>query len=329
MYCLAKGQICPLFFKVDKLNYIIKEYNMKIIIHKKYLDIVSEKFPDIEFFTEIDDCLEAEAFIGEPMDFVPEKLDKMPNIKWLQSFRAGYDTLDLDYMRKRNITFCNGKDIYSIPIAEDVVCKILMHNTNAFTFLKNQKAHKWDPFQKRIEFKGQTVGIIGTGSIATEIAQRLQGFGVKIIGYKRNPVSAMAYFDEILSGKKGLKYLMSNSDYIIITVDLNKDTYHMINKGTLELMKNTASIINIARGSIINQKDLTEALINELISYAGLDVFEVEPLPEDDELWDLENVYITPHASGIVKENKKRLAELIIANIQRFIDNEKLANVVK
>ena len=94
-------------------------------------------------------------------------------------------------------------------------------------------------------------------------------------------------------------------------------------------MKNTASIINIARGSIINQKDLTEALINELISYAGLDVFEVEPLPEDDELWDLENVYITPHASGIVKENKKRLAELIIANIQRFIDNEKLANVVK
>ncbi len=263
------------------------------------------------------------------MDFVPEKLDKMPNIKWLQSFRAGYDTLDLDYMRKRNITFCNGKDIYSIPIAEDVVCKILMHNTNALKFLKSQKEHKWEPYQKRTEFRGQTVGIIGTGSIATEIAKRLQGFGVKIIGYKRNPVSAMAYFDEILSGKKGLKYLMSNSDYIIITVDLNKDTYHMINKGTLELMKNTASIINIARGSIINQKDLTEALINELISYAGLDVFEVEPLPEDDELWDLENVYITPHASGIVKENKKRLAELIIANIQRFIDNEKLANVVK
>jgi phosphoglycerate dehydrogenase-like enzyme len=93
-------------------------------------------------------------------------------------------------------------------------------------------------------------------------------------------------------------------------------------------MKESASIINIARGSIINQKDLTEALKNKSISYAGLDVFEVEPLPEDDELWDLENVYITPHASGIVKENKKRLAELIVANIQRFIDHERLANVV-
>lgn len=302
---------------------------MKIIIHKKYYDIVKEKFPEIEFCTEIDDCPEAEALIGEPTDFVAEKLDKLPNLRWVQSFRAGYDTLDLEYMRKRNITFCNGKDIYSVPIAEDVVCKILMHNTNALTFLKNKKGHKWDPFQKRIEFKGQTVGIIGTGSIATEIAQRLQGFGVKIIGYRRNPVSAMAYFDEILSGKRGFEYLMSNSDYIIVTVDLNNETRHMINKDNLKLMKNTASIINIARGGIINQEDLKEALKNKSISYAGLDVFEVEPLPENDELWDLENVYITPHASGIVKDNKKRIANLVISNIQRFIDNEKLAYVVK
>lgn len=302
---------------------------MKIIIHKKYLDLVSEKFPDIEFYTEIDDCPGAEALIGEPVDFVPEKLDKLPGLRWIQSFRAGYDTLDLDYMMKRNITFCNGKDIYSIPIAEDVVCKILMHNTNAMAYLKSQKDHKWDLSQRRTEFQGKTIGIIGTGSIATEIAKRLQGFGVRIIGYKRSPVSSMAYFNEILSGKKGLEYLMSESDYIIVTVDLNKGTYHMINKDTLKYMKESAAIINIARGSIINQKDLTQALKNKSISYAGLDVFEVEPLPEDDELWGLENVYITPHASGIVRENKKRLEDLVVSNIQRFIDGEKLAYVVK
>ena len=302
---------------------------MKIIIHKKYLDIAAEKFPNVEFCTEIDDCTEAEALIGEPMNFVPEKLDKLPNLRWIQSFRAGYDSLDLDYIRKRNITFCNGKDIYSVPIAEDVVCKILMHNTNALTFLKNQKQQKWEPLQKRREFRGQTVGIIGTGSIATEIAKRLQGFGVKILGYKRCPVASMAYFDEILSGKKGLDYLMSSSDYIIVTVDLNKESYHMINKDNLKLMKESASIINIARGSIINQEDLKRVLKNKEISYAGLDVFEVEPLPTDDELWDMDNVYITPHASGIVKNNKDRIADLVVSNIQRFIDNEKLAYVVK
>lgn len=139
----------------------------------------------------------------------------------------------------------------------------------------------------------------------------------------------MAYFDEILSGKKGLDYLMSSSDYIIVTVDLNKESYHMINKDNLKLMKESASIINIARGSIINQEDLKRVLKNKEISYAGLDVFEVEPLPTDDELWDMDNVYITPHASGIVKNNKDRIADLVVSNIQRFIDNEKLAYVVK
>ncbi|NLJ58341.1 MAG: D-2-hydroxyacid dehydrogenase [Tissierellia bacterium] len=302
---------------------------MKIIIHKRYLDAAKEAFPQLEFYTEIDQCPQAEALIGEPSEFVPEKLDKLPNLRWIQSFRAGYDNLDMDYIRGRNITFCNARDIYSVPIAEDVVCKILMHNTNALTFLKKQREHKWEPFQKRIEFQGQTVGIIGTGSIATEIAKRLQGFGVKIIGYKRTPLAMMAYFDEIQSGKRGLEYLMSNSDYVIVTVDLNEDTYHMINKDNLKLMKESASIINIARGSVINEKDLKEALKNNEISYAGLDVFEVEPLPEDDELWDMENVYITPHASGIVKNNKQRIAQMVISNIQRFIDGEKLANVIK
>lgn len=122
---------------------------------------------------------------------------------------------------------------------------------------------------------------------------------------------------------------MSVSDYVVVTVDLNKESYHMINKDTLKLMKETASIINIARGSIINQEDLKEALKSKKISYAGLDVFEVEPLPQDDDLWDMENVYITPHASGIVKNNKQRIADMVVANIQRFIDNEKLAYVVK
>lgn len=301
---------------------------MKIIIHKAYQEMASLAFPEVEFFTEIEDCYEAEALINEPNLFKPEILDELPNLKWIQSFRAGYDSIDMEYIKKRNITFCNAKDIYSVPIAEHVVCSILIHSTNALKYFENKKAQTWDQKIRRRELGGQTIGIIGTGSIATEIAKRLQGFGVKIIGFKRDPVSSLPYFDEIHSGKKGLEYLMSQSDYIIVTVDLNKSTYHMINKDNLKFMKQTASIINIARGSIINQKDLTEILKDEKISYAALDVFETEPLPEDDELWGLNNVYITSHSSGIVKNNKERIKELILKNIQRYIDNEKLAYVV-
>lgn len=302
---------------------------MKIAIFKPYLQYVSELFPEIEFYNAEEECVDVEALIGEPYHITPEKLEKLPNIKWIQSLRTGFDNVDMKYIKKRDILYTNAKDIYSVPIAEDVVCKILMHNTNALSYLENQKKHIWKSGLYRKELCTQTVATIGTGSIATEIAKRLQGFGVKMIGYKKTPVSTLPYFDEIYSGRKALDYVLSICDYLIVTVDLNKETYHMINKDNLKHMKKEASIINIARGSIINQKDLTEILKNNEISYAGLDVFETEPLPEDDELWNLDNVYITPHTSGIVKSNKDRLKKLIVDNIKRYVENDQLANVVK
>lgn len=301
---------------------------MKIIIDEHFLDMAKKTFPHIEFYTDPGECPDAEALIGQPEAMKVEILEKLPRLRWLQLFRAGYDMIDVDYIRKRGIILTNGKDIFPIPIAEDVVCKILMHSTNAFKYIENKKSRTWDNKLKRTELNGQVVGIIGTGSIATEIAKRLQPFGVKLIGHKRTPVLSMPYFDEIYSGQNGLEHVMEVSDYIVVTADLNPSTYHMINNTNLKFMKETASIINIARGSIINEKDLKEALKNKSISYAGLDVFEVEPLPLDDELWSMDNVYLTPHSSALVKNNKSRWEKLIVQNIKNFIDNEKLINVV-
>ena len=291
--------------------------NMKIVIDKNLYDSMADKFPEIEFFTELEQCPDVEALIGHAEEVKTEILEKLPKLRWVQLPSAGYDMIDADYIRKRRITLTNAKDVFSIPIAEDVVCKILMHNTNAFKYLENKKTRTWDRSLKRTELKGQTIGIIGTGSIATEIAKRLKPFGVEILGHKRTPVMAMPYFDEIYSGKNGLEYVLSVSDYVVVTADLNKSTHHLINKDNLKFMKKDASIINIARGSIINQEDLKEALKNNLISYAGLDVFEVEPLPADDELWELDNAYLTPHASALVKNN-----------INNFYNGEKLINIV-
>lgn len=301
---------------------------MKIIIDEHFLDMAKKTFPHIEFYTDPGECPDAEVLIGQPEAMKVEILEKLPRLRWLQLFRAGYDMIDVDYIRKRGIILTNGKDIFPIPIAEDVVCKILMHSTNAFKYIENKKSRTWDNKLKRTELNGQVVGIIGTGSIATEIAKRLQPFGVKLIGHKRTPVLSMPYFDEIYSGQNGLEHVMEVSDYIVVTADLNPSSYHMINNTNLKFMKETASIINIARGSIINEKDLKEALKNKSISYAGLDVFEVEPLPLDDELWSMDNVYLTPHSSALVKNNKSRWEKLIVQNIKNFIDNEKLINVV-
>jgi phosphoglycerate dehydrogenase-like enzyme len=302
---------------------------MKIVALKPYIEILKETFPGNEFFSTDEGCTDAEVLIGSPNNFTDDILDRMPNIKWIQSLIAGYDKIDREYLKKRNIILTNSKDIYSVPIAEDVLCKILIHNTNAMRYIEGQKSHTWVKSFPRKEFSGQTVGILGTGSIATEIAKRLHGFDVKVIGYKRSPVLMQPYFDDVFAGKKGLEHVLSSSDYIVVTVDLNKDTYHMINKDNLRLLKSDAAIINIARGNVKNQKDLIEFLKENKDSYAGLDVYDVEPLTEDSELWSMDNVYMTPHVSGITKENKERLTNLVLKNVQNYIDGEQLINIVK
>ena len=302
---------------------------MKAILIKPYFEYVKNALPGIELYHTPEECSDAEVLIGLAPNVEVEILEKLPKLKWIQLLSAGYDNINLKYLKNRNITLTNGRGIYSIPIAEDVLCKILMSNCNALRYLDNQKKHIWQPYKGRVELCAQTVGIIGTGSIATEIAKRLQAFGVKVLGYKRTPVEAMMYFDEVYFGKDKLNYILSVSDYIVVTTDLNEDTFHLLNKSNLKYMKKDASIINIARGSIINQQDLIELLKNNNIKYAGLDVYETEPLPAEDELWKLDNVYLTPHTSGTVENNKDRIHNLIIDNIKRDISNESLMNIIK
>lgn len=301
---------------------------MKAVLIKPYFDYPSKALPNVDFYKTVDECPDAEVLIGLSANCTVEDLEKMPNLKWIQLLSAGFDTVDLEYLKRRKITLTNCRGIYSIPIAEDVVCKILMSNCNALNYIDNQKNHVWQPMKDRKDLCGQTVGIIGTGSIAVEIAKRLQGFGVNVVGFKRKPASSINYFDEIYHGEDKLDYVLSISDYIVITVDLNDSTYHMINKNNLKCLKEDASIINIARGSIINQKDLTEILESKKIKYAGLDVFENEPLAENDILWDMKNAYITPHASGITLNNKDRVHELIIDNVNRYMKGEPLMNII-
>jgi phosphoglycerate dehydrogenase-like enzyme len=301
---------------------------MKVIVYKELFKYIKNEFPDIEIYGSVEECPDAEVIIGGRDLINPENLDKLQNVKWVQLFSAGYNHIDLDYLKCHKIILTNARGIYSIPIAEDVVCRILMHSINAFNYIDLKRNHSWNRELPRTEIFGQTIGIIGTGSIAKEVAMRLKSFGVKVVGYKRNYVENIPFFDEIYIGDE-LKYVLSVSDYIVVTVDLNNETHHMLNKDNMKYMKKDASIINIARGKIINQQDLVDMLRNKEISYAGLDVFETEPLPKDDELWDLDNVYITPHISCMSNNNNERFKNLLIENFKRYLKNETLLNVVK
>ena len=299
---------------------------MKIVCLKEYLiEPLKQFFPSLEIVNSTTE--DAEIFIAESKDCVKTNLSRMPRLKFVQTARAGYDAADIEYIRERNLTFCNAKGLYSIPIAEDIVNKILIYTTNTLKYLqqKNEKIYK--PIQNRYCLSSLCIGFLGTGSIASEAAKRLKSFDCKVIGYKRSKVNKLPYFDELYYGDQ-LSELLSKSDIVVVTLDLNPSTYHIIDEKSLNSMKKGAAIINIARGEVLDENAIVNALKSEKLSYAGLDVFENEPLSFDSELWRLKQVMITPHASGICHENHEKLFELVKKNITSYINNKELINVV-
>lgn len=301
----------------------MKLYFEESILREKEINLIKEKYPS---FTFTKDKSEAEVLFALTNNLNNDVLDEFKNLKILQLYTAGFDTLDLNYLKERNVKLLNAKDTYSIAISEDVINKMLLFNKNTIAYHKQQQEKVWKPLRVTHEIYGSTVGIIGAGSIGIEVAKRLKAFETKIIGYKRT-YEELPYFDEIYTDN--LNKLYAESDYIIISIASNKHTKNLLNLEAFKKMKKKPLIINVARGDIIDEDALIYALENDLIRGAGLDVTKVEPLPQDSKLWILDNVYITPHSSNVSPYLRKRLVEAMEVTLNNILNKELLVNEVK
>src|SRR5690554_313926 len=310
---------------------LVMEDIMKIYLEKNQIEesdykLLVSKFPNVEFVDELNK--DVEVLIGYPNLITEKNLKLLSKLKWIQLLQAGFNTVDFGLLKRNNIKLTNAKDIYSITIAEDVVCKILVLNRNVKQYLKNMEKGIWERYSNEPEIYGSTIGIIGAGSIGKEIAKRLSVFAKKIIGHRRQD-KPVEYFDEIYTGEDGLDEVLKQSDYVILALPLNKDSYHLIDAKKLSLMKPNSVLINIARGEVVKQDDLIEALENKTIRAAGLDVVTPEPLPKDHKLWTLDNVFITPHNSVSSPYISRRLTMLLVENINNYLENNNLKNIVE
>lgn len=292
-----------------------------------YVHELMNKYPQIHFETEMAKAYDAEVIIAMPQFIKPELLKSFQKVKWIQLLTAGFNTVNLDYIQSRDIVITYAKDVFSIQIAEDVFSKILYFNRNLALFHEQQKVGLWKFKTAHHELHGSTVGIIGTGSIGQETAKRMKAFGANVIGFKRSHAS-IPEFDQIFYGKEGLNHLLEQSDYIVVACALTAETYHLIGKEEFNRMKTTALIINVARGEIIDQDALIDAIENNQIRGAGLDVTTPEPLPQSSKLWRLPNVLITPHNASSSPYVHKRLINEVDEAIERYIHQLPYDNVV-
>lgn len=246
--------------------------------------------------------------------FLHHPIKKFVNLKYIQLTSAGYDRVPMEYVNQKNIKINNARGVYSIPMAEFAIAGVLQIYKHMNSFAENQKAALWNKERNLLELFGKTVCIVGCGNVGTECAKRFKAFGCKVVG-----VDIVTREDENY-GKieliDNIDEVLAYSDIVVLTLPLTERTFHIMNKDRFEKMKKESVLVNIARGAVVDTSAMIEALDNKKLGGAVLDVFEEEPLGNENRLWSMENVIVTPHNSFVGDGNRERLSKVIIDNLK-------------
>lgn len=245
------------------------------------------------------------------------------NAKWLNSIYAGVDGMPLDVLKERGVTLTNGAGINAITIAEYVVMGMLTIAKGYREVVRAQDKHDWlmDSPGKQ-ELFGSKALLLGYGAIGKLIEERLSAFAVHVTIVRRSPGPNTLTPDQ-------WREQLGDFDWVILAVPATAETGGMIGADELTAMKSSATLVNIARGSVVDQPALVDALKTKSIASAFLDVTTPEPLPADDELWSLDNAHVTMHLSGRAQDKMfVRSAQRFLENLGRYHKGEPLEPVV-
>ena len=246
-----------------------------------------------------------------------------PSVKWFSVGGSGYDHM-LPWSRQ-DVTITNAAGVLARYLAETLTGAMLMINGNLHRYALQQRDRIWRdiPFHP---VAGKTLLVVGVGAIGGYVADNAKALGMTVLGTRRSDVGHPS-IDEMHS-PTALQSLLPRADFVSLHVRLTDETRHMINAEALSLMKADATLINTARGGIVDELALIDALKHARLKAAYLDVFETEPLPADSPLWGLENAVLTPHASDTVADWPERFAAHFMDNLDRWLAGEALDNLV-
>lgn len=276
---------------------------------------------------------DADVIIFNKTKMNEELLKDAPNVKLLAITATGFDNIDLEYCKSRGIAAANVK-AYSTPAVAQhtfAMALFILEKISYYDeYVKSGKYSSQSGFcnfdEKYNELSGKTWGIIGMGNIGRSVAKIAEAFGCKVIFYSASGNSTCTDYERV-----DLDTLLKESDVLSIHCPLSDRTRNLINRDTLKLMKKSAILINVARGPVVNDADLAEALNNGTIAGAGLDVLGVEPMEKDNPLGlikDSRKLLITPHMAWASVESRQRCFDEVLLNIKAFIEGREKNRLV-
>ena len=253
-------------------------------------------------------------------------LDLSKRMKFIQSGFAGMDAPILqEVLKEKDILIANASSIYAIPIAHYVFSQILRWNKRIDQHLELQQSKSWTPIGGDGELTGKTLVILGYGGIGNEVAKLGKAFGMHVTGIKRNPVND-EYADEVL-GLDSFEELLPLTDYLVLALPDSAQTRDLINQDVFGKLNNSAMLINVGRGSAINEQDLSDALNNNEIAAAALDTTKNEPLENSSPLWRARNCFISAHDSAHSLLSIPRAFNLFLENIKNIKNGNPIKNL--
>ena len=250
--------------------------------------------------------------------FLSHDIEQFSDLKFIQLTSAGFDRVPMDRIMERGITIHNARGVYSTPMAEWALFRVLEHYKQGWFFRKEQDGQRWTKHRGLREVSGIRLAVVGAGNVGQEIAKRFQALGAETTGFDIHTNETVGFNHMALTST--LKERIGEFDVVVITAPLLPSTKGLLSREVLNSLKADSMLVNIARGGLIDEHALCDFLKNRKDVYAALDVFEVEPLPVDSPLWKLENVVISPHNSFVSDGNNGRMFKVIYENLKEFIN---------
>jgi glycerate dehydrogenase len=293
-----------------------------------------EAFGDITVYdrsaedTLVERCGEADIILSNKTVFSKKTIDQLHKPKLISVLAAGYNVIDIRAARENGVIVCNTPGYGTATVAQHTIALLLELTNHVGLHLESVADGDWVRSKDWcygkttiIELAGKTIGIVGFGNIGRKVAEIARAFDMKIIYYSAHKKETqIAEFVE-------LKILFQKSDFISLHCPLKSDNHQFVNKEILQLMKPSAFLINTARGQLINEQDLADALNNKLIAGAALDVLATEPPNADNPLLSAKNCILTPHNAWMSKEARERILDITTKNIEAFLQGKPI-NVV-
>jgi phosphoglycerate dehydrogenase-like enzyme len=266
-----------------------------------YDKAIREKYPDLNLQVFKDRSAakaamaDADILMAFGASLKEDFFEHAPRLKWVHAMGTGVDGIVDSKHIAKNVLVTSTRGIHGTPMSEAAIMFMLTLARNFRRTLDQQQQQVWQRFFPQL-LSGKTVGILGVGLIAEDLAPRCKALGMTVVGISRSPRKP-AGFDRIMP-RDNLPAAVADLDFLVLLVPYEKETHHIVDARVLAAMKPTAFLVNIARGGVIDEPALIEALNAGRIAGAALDAYEVEPLPKDHPMWTARNAIVSPHMTG-------------------------------